>query len=147
MLHPDLSMIDSRAMVASVNLIVLELQLVGFIVLEVGPFDGSVVRFLHSKECIATAASAFNSAAGLVASKEFKAAAASALMSVSETLSESASCKWPRRGCGFKSLNAILISSGTTGQSDYQTTVVTINKNNQVMNSNTLDETLHRKRA
>ena len=147
MLHPDLSMIDSRAMVASVNLIVLELQLVVFTVLEVVPFDGSVVRFLDSKECIATAALAFSSAAGLVASKEFKAAAASALMSVSETLSESASCKWPRRGCGFKSLNAILISSGTTGQSDYQTTVVTINKNNQVMNSNTLDETLHRKRA
>ena len=147
MLHPDLSMIDSRAMVASVNLIVLELQLVVFAVLEVVPFDGSVVRFLDSKEFIATAALAFNSAAGLVASKEFKAAAASALMSVSETLSESASCKWPRRGCGFKSLNAILISSGTTGQSDYQTTVVTINKNNQVMNSNTLEETLHRKRA
>lgn len=147
MLHPDLSMIDSRAMVASVNLIVLELQLVVFTVLEVVPFDGSVVRFLDSKECIATAALAFSSAAGLVASKEFKAAAASALMSVSETLSESASCKWPRRGCGFKSLNAILISSGTTGQSDYQTTVVTINKNNQVMNSNTLEETLHRKRA
>ena len=84
MLHPDLSMIDSRAMVASVNLIVLELQLVGFTVLEVVPFDGSVVRFLHSnKECIATAASAFNSAAGLVASKEFKAAAASSLLSVS----------------------------------------------------------------
>ena len=147
MLHPDLSMIDSRAMVASVNLIVLELQLVVFTVLEVVPFDGSVVRFLDSKECIATAALAFSSAAGLVVSKEFKAAAASALMSVSETLSESASCKWPRRGCGFKSLNAILISSGTTGQSDYQTTVVTINKNNQVMNSNTLEETLHRKRA
>ena len=147
MLHPDLSMIDSRAMVASVNLIVLELQLVVFAVLEVVPFDGSVVRFLDSKEFIATAALAFSSAAGLVASKEFKAAAASALMSVSETLSESASCNWPRRGCGFKSLNAILISSGTTGQSDYQTTAVTINKNNQVMNSNTLEETLHRKRA
>ena len=83
MLHPDLSMIDSRAMVASVNLIVLELQLVVFTVLEVVPFDGSVVRFLDSKECIATAALAFSSAAGLVASKEFKAAAASALMSVS----------------------------------------------------------------
>jgi hypothetical protein len=147
MLHPDLSMMDSRAMVASVNLIALELQLVVFTVLEVVAFDGSVVRFLDSKECIATAASAFNSAAGLVASKEFKAAAASALMSASETLSESASCKWPRRGCGFKSLNAILISSGTTGQSDYQTTVVTIDKNNEVMNSNTLEETLHRKRA